>query len=126
MQHKMLQPEEFLERFERLKEAKNLNDDEAAKQLGYTRQTIWRISKRLQNVTKSAVLRLSDAERAAGILPPQPAPTPPHPVPETDSKKTLQFHEMGGEKGIDREELRRIIEEMKRLLGDFERIYKRK
>ena len=58
--------------------------------------------------------------------PPQPAHQPPSTSSETDSKKTLQFHEMGGEKGIDRDELRRIIEEMKRLLGDFERIYKRK
>jgi hypothetical protein len=122
----MLQPEEFLFRFERLKEANNLNDDEAAKQLGYTRQTIWRISKRLQNVTKSAVLRLIDAERAAGISSPSPAPQTPASAPEGTPIKNSTILEKGSEKGIDREELRRTIDDLKRLLGDLERIYKRK
>jgi hypothetical protein len=122
----MLQPEEFLFRFERLKEANNLNDDEAAKQLGYTRQTIWRISKRLQNVTKSAVLRLIDAERAAGISSPSPPPHTLASAPEGTPIKNSTILEKGSEKGIDREELRRTIDDLKRLTADLERIYKRK
>jgi len=67
-----------------------------------------------------------DVEHSAGILPPQSTSPPPKSGAENARSKNITISEMGVEKGIDREELRRAIDEMKRLVGDLERIYKRK
>jgi transcriptional regulator with XRE-family HTH domain len=61
-----------------------------------------------------------------GFMPPVPAHSPPGSGAENATSKNIKISEMGVEKGIDREELRRTIDEMKRLVGDLERIYKRK
>ena len=99
---------------------------ELATRLGLSRSMLDMVRKGQRNLSFKALDRLEQAELEAGIFPPQPASEPPRSEPGTDSIKNLSNSGKGSGKGIDWEEVRKTIDELKRLTADLERIYKRK
>ena len=114
------------DRLEKLREVKTLQWGELCDLLGIKRSMLHYLRKGERNLSFKALRRLEQAEREAGILPPAPPPQIPSSDTETGSIKNSTISGMGIGKGIDREELRRTIDELKRLTADLERIYKRK
>ncbi|MEI6704410.1 MAG: hypothetical protein WCL71_12895 [Deltaproteobacteria bacterium] len=99
---------------------------ELASHLGLSRSMLDFARKGQRNLSFKALNRIEQAERDAGISSPSPPPHTLASAPEGTPIKNSTISEKGNEKGIDREELRRTIDDLKRLLGDLERIYKRK
>ena len=66
----------FFSTYDRFKLSLGLNDEQAAERIGVSRQTIWKIQKRRQKLTKRLIFRLEQAEIKSGIIP-------------SDSPKTL-------------------------------------
>lgn len=109
-----------------MREVLRLEWGELAEQLDMSRSMLDFIRKGQRNPSFKALNRIEQAEREAGILPPIPSPKTPVFDPEETPIKNSTILEKGSDKGIDREELLRTIDDLKRLLGDLERIYKRK
>ena len=99
---------------------------ELAIHLGLSRSMLDFARKGQRNLSFKALRRLEEAEREAGIVLSQSVPNQPDPTNQNADKKNITIDEMGRGKGIDRDELRRTIEELKRLTADLERIYKSK
>ncbi|MEI6165989.1 MAG: hypothetical protein WCS52_02235 [bacterium] len=69
MQDESLQYATFLASYDRFKLSLGLNDEQAAERIGVSRQTIWKIQKRRQKLTKKLFFKLQKAEIDAGITP---------------------------------------------------------
>ena len=67
MQEESLQYATFLASYDRFKLSLGLNDEQAAERIGVSRQTIWKIQKKRQKLTKKLFFKLQKAEIDAGI-----------------------------------------------------------
>jgi plasmid maintenance system antidote protein VapI len=68
MQDESLQYATFLASYDRFKLSLGLNDEQAADKIGVSRQTIWKIQKKRQKLTKKLIFKLGEAEIAAGLI----------------------------------------------------------
>lgn len=127
----------FKEKIEWLMRDKGLNQETLASALELSQSTVsrWlngakphrRIALNIAiffNIDVDSLLN-DEFDLPPGFMPPQ-SLQPPRSGLETGSIKNVTISENGFGKGIDREELRKTIDELKRLTADLERIYKRK
>jgi len=114
------------ERLKKLRSRLQVEWADLGKQIGISASMCYQVARGVKNLSDLALFRLEQAESKAGISLPSPPSQTPASEPEGTPIKNYTISGMGSEKGIDREELRQTIDELKRLLGDLERIYKRK